>query len=94
MSKSKNSQTQKETPAFDPMATFGKLTEDNLQRVQALYDELASWESRAYDRTKATMSHVSEMANDSLAYASALSAEWRKLTLEATRRGVELFSAR
>lgn len=98
MTKEKNSQTQKDetkpAAAFDPMATFGKLTEDHMARAQAFYDELAGWEAKAYDRSKDAMEQISTMATQSLAYASALASEWRNLTLEATRRGAEFFSAR
>lgn len=76
--------------AFDPMQTWTRLTQENIVRVQALYDELAAWEAKAYDRAKQTADQLADLANESLAYASKLAGEWRALTLEATRKAAEM----
>ena len=94
MTKTKDSQPQKETASFDPMTVFGKLAEDHMARVGALYEQLGTWEASATERATATIGQLSSMTSETLAYASALSAEWRKLTLEATRRGAAMFTAR
>jgi hypothetical protein len=75
---------------FDPMQAWTRLTQENIARVQGLYDELAGWEAKAYDRAKQTADQLSELANESLAYAAKLASEWRALTLQATRKAAEL----
>ncbi|HUH00834.1 MAG TPA: hypothetical protein VML75_02500 [Kofleriaceae bacterium] len=90
-----SSQTQQSTTdaGFDPMQAWTRLTQENIARVQGLYDELASWEAKAYDRAKQTADQLSELANESLAYATKLASEWRALTLQATRKAAELARA-
>lgn len=92
MTKTAPSQTQKNPTAggFDPMEMVSRLTAENVARLQSLYDELASWESKAYDRAKSAADQMAELANESFQYASKLTAEWRELTLEATRRSTDL----
>ncbi len=85
------SQAQQKAPTFDPTEAFSKMTQENLQRVQALYDELAAWEAKAYDRAKAAAEQLSEIATESVTYMAKLTNEWRTLTVEATRKGAEMF---
>jgi len=87
------SQAQQKTPIFDPTEAFSKMTQENLQRVQALYDELAAWETKAYDRAKAAAEQLAEIASESVTYMAKLTGEWRNLTIEATRKSAELFRA-
>ena len=76
MSKTETSQVQHEE-------RFARMTQDAIARMQAFYDELARFESKAYS-----------LATDTFTYVSELAAEWRKATLDATRRGAELFKAK
>ena len=104
MSKTKTSQSQQETTpnpftaaftnplaGFDPMEAFGRMAQDNMERIQSFYDELAAWEAKSYDRAKAAAEQLADLASESMTYLSTLAAEWRKVGLEATKRSAELF---
>jgi hypothetical protein len=88
------SQAQQESSSFDPMAMWSRISQDSITRMQAYYEELATYEAKAYDRAKTTTAQLTEMANESLTYATKLAAEWRTLTMEATKRGAEMFRAK
>ena len=88
------SQPQQQSLPFDPMAMWTRISQDSITRMQAYYDELATFEAKAYDRAKTATSQLTDMANESLTYATKLAAEWRALTLEATKRGAEMFRAK
>lgn len=60
--------------------------------LAAYWDELARFENAAYERAKATTADFAKLANDAIVYASQLSAEWRKLSLETTKRITETFA--
>lgn len=88
-------------PIADPFANltsgmeaWGKLAQDNLQRFQSFYDELAGFEAVAYERAKTAGTQMAELYSDTVGYVTQLSAELRNLTLEATRRSGELLSRR
>jgi hypothetical protein len=74
MSKNETSQVQHEE-------RFTRMTQDAIARMQAFYDELARFESKAYT-----------LATDTFTYFTDLAAEWRKATLDATRKGAEMFT--
>jgi hypothetical protein len=88
-------------PITDPMAAvasgmeaWGKLASDGMQRVQAFYDELATFEAASYERAKAAGNQWAELVTDTVGYVAQMASEWRTLTLEATRRSGELLSPR
>jgi len=76
---------------FDPMEMWSKWTNDGIGRMQALYDELASIEAKAYDRAKVATEQFAELTSESITYFTKIAEEWRKITLDATRRGAEAF---
>ncbi len=86
MSKNETSQVQQDA--------WTKMTQEALGRMQAFYDEMAALEGKAYTRAKQTSEQLSALAADTLTYMTELAAEWRKVTLEATRRGAEMLRAR
>lgn len=63
-------------------------------QLAAFWSEMATFEQAAYDRAKAATADLAKLANDSFAYANQLTAEWRKVGLEATRRMTEQFSVK
>jgi hypothetical protein len=104
MSKTNTSQPQQEkasaAPGFDPIIplvlsldAWSRLAQENIGRAQSFYDELASFESASYERAKKTANEMADLVSDSIAYASKLAAEWRALTIEATRRGAAALGA-
>ena len=93
MAEAKTTQAQNSIP-FDPVAIWGRMAQDNLERVQTFYDELASYESKAYERAKTATNQLADLANESLTYAIKLANEWRELSIEATRRSAEMFKVK
>jgi hypothetical protein len=91
MSEKQSSQPQQSAPSFDPIALWSQWTQDHIARVQAYCDELAGLEAKAYERAKAASQQMAVLANESLAYCEKLAAEWREMTLQATRRGTDFF---
>lgn len=79
-------------PNIEALTHLAPFVQDGLDRLQALYDELASLEQTAYDRTKQMSNQLGDMWMGSLDYAAALSREWRQIGLEASRRTARMFN--
>lgn len=65
---------------------------DGVERARAFWDEYARLEAQGLTHGRAMLTEGARMAGESLGYASLLTAEWRKLSLEATRRTLEFFT--
>jgi len=89
-----HNEPQNDPPAFDPAQAFARLSQDAVARMQAFYDELARWEGKAYERATQANEQLAAMASDTMTYLTQLGAEWRALTLEATRRGADILRPR
>ena len=81
------------TAAFDPLAAwhasqqaFTKMMGDAQARTQAFIDEYAALESQMYARAKQAIDTWAQLAQDALTYSAQLSAQARKLGLEAARK--------
>jgi hypothetical protein len=101
MAKETTSQSQKKQPAFDPVVplvmgvdAWARIAEESMGRMQSYYDELAKLENNAYAKAQQYMSNFNQFMTDSASYANDIAAEWRKLTIDATRRTAELFGAK
>jgi hypothetical protein len=65
---------------------------DTLHRsMKAYWDEMAAFENAVYERAKAATADFAALATESMAHAAALTTEWRKMTIEATRKLTETF---
>lgn len=95
---SKTAQTQARSPFELPFTmpvmpeAFGQLMRDQIARTQQVMGELANYEGVAIARARTAVDELSRMANDSLTYWAQLSAEWRKLSLEAVQRTADAFT--
>ena len=79
--------------SFDPMAAFvasqqafHKMLADAQTRAQALADEYAQLEAQMIARAKQAIETWAQLAHEALAYSAQLSAEARKLGLDAARK--------
>jgi hypothetical protein len=70
---------------------FSQMMRDQIARTQSLMDELAVYEGVAMQRARTAVHDLAKLASDSIGYVSQLSAEWRKLALDAGRRATEAF---
>jgi ferritin-like metal-binding protein YciE len=73
------------------IATYGTLC---ALAKQLGMDEAAKLETKGMEQATSAIDELGKMQKDSLAYLAQLTTEWRKLTLEATKRTAELFAAR
>ena len=77
--------------------TFGadawrKAWTDGGERAKALLDEGARIEAQGMAQARTMLDESAKMGHETLAYWGQLSAEWRKLSLEATRHTAEMFT--
>ncbi len=82
-----------ETPySFEPFNALSPMIQDGFDRTLSLFDELATIERENYERVRKATEHFSSMVTDTILYSTELVQELRKISLEATRKGGELFS--
>jgi hypothetical protein len=79
--------------AFDPTGyfravqqTFQRMAADGQVRAQAAADQYAALEAQLLQRTQAAVAAWTQLAQDAIAYGAQLSAEARKIGLDAVRR--------
>lgn len=73
-------------------AFWKKSMDDALARTTAFYDELAKMETKRNEQATQVVDELAKLTKESFAYASALNAEWRRLSLEAVKRSSEMFT--
>jgi hypothetical protein len=73
---------------------FTQMMKDQIARTQGLMDELAVYEGVAMQRARTAVNDLAKLASDSIGYMAQLSAEWRKVALDAGRRATEAFGPR
>ena len=86
MSESKTSQV-RETA----QAAWKKMVDDHLARVELACAEVGRLQDQALAQNHKAIDDMAKLSRDSVEYAGQLAAEWRKLTLDATRKTAELF---
>ncbi len=85
MSEKKNSQTQQTVDAWR------RMLEEQMERLDAMFEELGRLEARSMEQTRAAIDEGAKLMKESLAYATEISAEWRRLTLDAAKRSRDYF---
>jgi hypothetical protein len=73
---------------------FTQMVKDQISRTQGLMDELAVYEGVALQRARTAVNDLAKLASDSIGYAAQISAEWRKVALDAGRRAADAFATR
>ncbi len=105
MSDKKTSQSQQDAgnpaPSFpaDPAAAlsagmdqWARMSEQGVKRMRAAFDELAAFEAKGYERARSAADELTKLASDSVAYMNQIASEWRRLTLDAARKGADMMS--
>lgn len=72
---------------------FASAAEAQLQRVEAFYAQLAELEAKALEQHKSALEESARMAREGMAFGATIAAEWRKASLEATRRAVQMMTS-
>lgn len=73
---------------------FTQMMRDQIARTQSMMEELAVYENVAVQRARTAVADLAKMAGDSIGYVAQLSAEWRKLALDAGKRTAETLGAK
>jgi hypothetical protein len=69
---------------------FKKLVDEQGVRVQSMFEEMAKLEARSMEQARVAIDESTRLMKSALDYQAQLSAEWRKLALEAAKRATEL----
>jgi hypothetical protein len=72
--------------------TFKKAIDDNTARVEGAFAEMAKLEAKNLEQAAAQLDEVARLTKASMAYASELSTEWRRLFLDAARKTAEMMT--
>ena len=86
MAENVSSQTQQN------VGNFKKAAEEQVARMGLMLDEAAKLEARLVDYGISAIDEAASMWKGSMRYATELTTEWRKLSLEAARRTTELLT--
>ena len=60
--------------------------------MEQAFGESARWEHQGMDQVKTAVDEWARLSKDTFAYWGQLSAEWRKLALETTRKAAEMMA--
>lgn len=69
---------------------FSKVIGDQGTRVESMMNEYARVEQKGAEQAKQAMDEWMKIATASMSYGMELSEQWRKLSMEATRRAFDL----
>ena len=69
-----------------------KMIEQQAAQLKSFQEQAAALEAKNLEQARAAVDQMAKLVKDSFGYAADLSAEWRKLSLEATRRAADLFT--
>ncbi len=72
--------------------TFRKAVSDHAERVEGIFAEMAKLEEKGLEQAAAQLDEATRLTKISLAYASELATQWRKLMVDAARRTAEMVS--
>jgi hypothetical protein len=72
-------------------AFWKKAIEDAFGRTTSFYEEVAKADAKRSEQATQVVDEMAKLTKESFAYASALGAEWRRLSLEAMKRSTEMF---
>ena len=66
-----------------------KATEDQVARMDAMNAEFAKLQGQALERAQEAALETTKLMKQTLEYSNALAAEWRKITLDATKKAAD-----
>jgi hypothetical protein len=75
-------------------AFWSKAVEETLNRTNAVYGEFAKVDAKTTEQAGLMVDEAAKMTKESIAYSSALAAEWRRLSLEAVKRTADMFTVK
>jgi len=87
MSETKTSQVREAA-----QGAWQKMLADSVARMELAGAEVARMQEQALEQNRHAIDEMAKLGKDSVDYVGQLSAEWRKLTLDATRKAAELLT--
>lgn len=74
--------------------SWKKATEDQMLNAAAAFDMLNELRGDGVEQTRSMVDELAQMSKASFTFASEMSDQWRKLTLETTRKVTEMMSSK
>jgi hypothetical protein len=69
-----------------------KMMGEHVARMEQVYAETARLQAQGLEQGQKAVDELARLSKDSFQYMGQLSAEWRKLTIEATKKTAELWA--
>lgn len=89
MAEKKPAQAQQSPPLINP---WQDMMTQHLDRMAALYEEVGRVENEGLDLAHKNIEESARLTRASFDYAMELSAQWRKISLEATRQTFQMMT--
>lgn len=80
------------TVALPGTEVFKKATDESLNRMGQMLDEATKLQAKFIEASTQSFEEGSEFAKTSVKYVTELSNEWRRISLESTKKAMELFA--
>ncbi|APR79985.1 Hypothetical protein A7982_05332 [Minicystis rosea] len=86
MSESKSSQVR------DAQGAWKKMVDEQLARTELMFGEVARLQEQSLEQSRHAIDEMAKLTKDSINYFAQLSAEWRKLTIDAAKKSADFVS--
>ena len=80
------------TATLPGMDSFKRATDEQLSRLTQMLDEAAKLQTRWFESTTQSANESGELVKSSIKYFNELSTEWRRISLEGTKKAIELIA--
>lgn len=67
-----------------------KMTNEQVARMDQMAEQLHKLNGQTVERTREAIDETARLMKESLSYATQLSTEWRKITLDATKKAADM----
>ena len=74
--------------------SWKKMVDEHAARVASMVEEMGRLEARGLEQARGALDEAQKLVRTSLDYQAQLTAEWRKLAVETTRRAAEMILPR
>jgi hypothetical protein len=71
-----------------------KAVEEQINRTASMFDEVGKLEAKGVEQARSAVSEMGKLAEETLNYTTQLSADWRKMSLDAFRKMTDLWSVK
>jgi hypothetical protein len=75
-------------------ACIGRLASEQINRTEAMWSEFGRLESAGTEQFRSAIDEWARLTQDSVTYSFVIHEQWRRASIEAARRTLELFGLR